>query len=239
MEMDGFNLVDAVLAALVLLSAFFAFYRGFVREALSVAGWVGAAVLAYTYFPTAKTWLAGYFAEGILLNIAAAGGVFLGALVVFWLIIHIVSSHVRNSPLNTLDRSLGFLFGVARGVVVIALVFLLGRYSIWDQDEGSPPEWLSGAASYTLIVYSADMVERLIPDDLMRLPPDAPSDLVPLGDRLRRAADAVPDPELLAQPPVAAEEGAIPDYDEDPTRLLDGVADGAGPAPDADAGTGR
>ena len=209
MDIVGINPVDVVLAAIVLLSAFFAFYRGFLREALAIAGWIGAGAVTWRYFADAREWLAPYIAHETLLSAAAGGGVFLGSLVVFWLAIHFIVARVQNSPLNALDRSLGFLFGLARGVAVIALLFLFGRYTFWNEGEKTAPGWLTGAASYTLIAYSADMIDRAIPDDLLGLPEAAPSDL------------------LLAQPPVASDDtGGGEVYADDPARLLDSLPTG-------------
>lgn len=231
--MSEFNWVDVVTAAIVLLSAFFAFYRGFLREALAIGGWIGAAAAAWYGHDDAKAWLEPWIPNENLLNAAAAGAVFLAALAVFWVIIHFVVARVRNSPLGALDRSLGFLFGVARGAAVVALLFLLGKYTFWDERGGEPPGWLANAASYTLIAWSAEMIERAIPEDLPGLSA-GPAPDAPFG-----GADA--DPERLAQPPVAgeaADSDSGPVYEDDPMRLLD-APPGAGEAldgPDAAAG---
>ncbi len=217
--MEGFNLVDIAAAVIVLLSAFFAFYRGFAREALAIAGWVGAAVVAYYFFGDARPWLAPYIENESLLAVATGGTLFVGSLIFFGLVVHYVAARIKKSPLSALDRSLGFLFGVARGIVVVALLFLLSKYTSWDEQEGTAPDWLANAASYTLIEYTADMVERTIPEDLLDLPPVAPSDMLQEDEWLD---DATPLPEQLAQPPVVDDGmGGEPVYEEDPARLLD------------------
>ena len=175
--MESFNVTDVAAAALVLASAFFAFQRGFVREAFAIAGWVGAAVAAWYGFPEVEVRLRPWIPGETLRWAVAGGGAFLVAVAVFALAIRFLSRSVRNSPLSALDRALGFLFGAARGVVVVALLFVLGKSTLWNTPEETP-QWLAGAASYSFIEYSAEMVERAIPEDLLS-PPDAPADPVP------------------------------------------------------------
>lgn len=191
-----FTLADAVVAAVVALSAFFAFYRGFVREALALAGWIGAAVVAWRYHGAAEPYLQPYIPDPNLSAAAAMAGLFLVSLVVFSVAVLLLSRAVRRTSLSMLDRSLGFLFGAARGAVVVALLFLLGKHTWWGEDSEAMPEWLSGAASRTLIEYAAEAIEEYIPGDIAPPPlPSDPADLVPPvepGD----AGDALPRDEL-------------------------------------------
>ena len=212
--MEGFNVVDAAVAALVLASAFFAFLRGFVREALAIAGWVGAAVVAWYGFPEVESWLRPLISSETLRWVVAGAGAFLVALAVFAFAVQFLSRGVRNSPLSALDRALGFLFGATRGVVVVALLFVLGKSTLWS-GPGETPGWLSDAASYTLIEYSAEMIERAIPEDLL------PAGVAPF--------DAVPDdaalPDIGDAPPVSEMEGVAPEYSSDDlTRVMDADA---------------
>lgn len=135
--MEGFTIVDAGVAVVIVFSAILAYSRGFVREALAIAGWIGAAILAYMFAPQA-TPLVGEIpvVKDFLDNCSAAtiagfAGVFALALVVFALFTPLFSAVVQRSALNALDQGLGFLFGALRGVllVVIALIiydFVLG-----------------------------------------------------------------------------------------------------------------
>ena len=219
--METVGWVDLGVAAVVLLSAIFAFYRGFVREVLAIAGWVGAAVFAVYYFDDVRPHVEPYLKDELLTDIATAAGLFLGSLVVFWLVIHFIVIRVKKSALNALDRSLGFVFGVARGVVVVALAFMLGEKMIWADEEYPRPEWVSGARSLPLIEYAATTMVALVPEE-WDLPLD---DLAPAP---------APSPEALAQPdvavPEASDEGAQYD-DAGMARLTDSVQDDAGAAP--------
>ncbi len=227
MEQQPFNIVDIVVVVLVLLSAVFAFYRGFVREILAIAGWGGAVVVTYFAYPHVRPYVEPYLPADWLVDGATIGGVFLVSLVVFWLIIHAIVVQVKDSPLNALDRSLGFLFGVARGVLIIALAFLVGQYTMWKDGEEQRPEWVSGARALPIIEYSANLIAAALPEDILNLPQSITDDM--RGGANAGASNGASEAEVetLAQPPVAvpAPDAAAEDqgYTESEDRAVENL----------------
>lgn len=130
--MDGFTLIDAVVAGIIVLSAVLAYSRGLVREVMAIAGWVGAAVLAFIFAPAAEPLvkelpvIGDFIGDNCELSIIAAfAGVFAIGLVIAALFTPLFSSVVQRSVLGGLDQALGFLFGVLRGIVLVAIAFLV------------------------------------------------------------------------------------------------------------------
>ena len=130
--MNGFTLIDGIAAGVILLSAILAYSRGFVREGMAIAGWVGAAVLAFVFAPTVQPlvkeipFLSKFLADSCELSIIAAfAAVFAVGLVVAALFTPLFSSVVQRSALGGLDQGIGFLFGVARGVLLVAVAFFV------------------------------------------------------------------------------------------------------------------
>ena len=130
--MEGFTVVDAVVAGLIVLSAILAYSRGFVREAMAIAGWVGAAILAFVFAPSAQPLIKELPMVGEFLSdscelsiIAAFAAVFAVGLVVASLFTPLFSSVVQRSALGGIDQALGFVFGVARGVILVGVAFLV------------------------------------------------------------------------------------------------------------------
>ncbi|MER5170338.1 CvpA family protein [Thioclava sp. GXIMD2076] len=139
--MDGFTIVDAIVAVIIILSAILAYSRGFVREALAIVGWIAAAVLAYIFADAARPLVAQIpvldrFLAGNC-DLATIGGfaaVFALALIVMSFITPLFASAVQRSALGGLDQGLGFLFGVIRGVVLVAVAFVVyDRVMVHDQ----------------------------------------------------------------------------------------------------------
>lgn len=130
--MDGFTIIDAIVAIVIILSAILAYSRGFVREGLAIAGWIAAAVLAYMFADAARPLIAQLPGVNSLLadscELAMIGGfaaVFALALVVFSILTPLFASAVQRSALGGLDQGLGFLFGVVRGVILVAVTLVV------------------------------------------------------------------------------------------------------------------
>ncbi|WBU55912.1 CvpA family protein [Paracoccus sediminicola] len=130
--MDGFTIIDGVVAAVIILSAILAYARGFVRESLAILGWIGAAVLAFIFAGTVRPMIAQipvleqFLGESCeLATIAAFAVVFALALVLFSIITPLFSSVVQRSALGGVDQGMGFLFGVARGILLVAIALIV------------------------------------------------------------------------------------------------------------------
>lgn len=130
--MEGFTIVDAIVAVIILVSAILAYGRGFVREVLAIAGWVAAAVVAFIFAPQAEPLiqqipvLDKFLGDSCELSIIAAfAGVFAVALIVMSIFTPLFSSAVQRSALGGLDQGLGFLFGVLRGILLVAVAFVV------------------------------------------------------------------------------------------------------------------
>ena len=141
--MEGFTWVDGAVALIVIVSALLAYGRGFVREALAIGGWIIAAIAAFALAPTAQPLMLeapviGEFLDGSceLSIVAAFAVVFAIALLIVGLFTPLLSSSIRDSALGTVDQMLGFLFGVARGVVLVAVALV--AYDRIATSEGVP-----------------------------------------------------------------------------------------------------
>ena len=129
--MEGFTLIDAVAAAVIVLSSILAYSRGLVRELMAIAGWVGAAILAFVFAPQAQPLVKELPVVGKFLQdscelsiIAAFAAVFAVGLIIAALFTPLFSSVVQRSALGGIDQGLGFLFGVVRGIILIVVAFI-------------------------------------------------------------------------------------------------------------------
>ncbi|ETX28319.1 CvpA family protein [Roseivivax isoporae] len=139
--MEGFTVIDAVVGVVIVLSALLAYSRGLVREALAIAGWVAAAILAFMFAPQVQPLVREVPVIGEFLSdscelsiIAAFAAVFALALIVVSLFTPVFASVVQRSALGGLDQGLGFLFGVARGILLVAIAFFVYETVITAQD---------------------------------------------------------------------------------------------------------
>jgi membrane protein required for colicin V production len=166
--MEGFTIIDAVVAVVILLSAILAYSRGVVRESLAILGWVAAAVLAFIFAPQAQPLikqipvLSDFLGDSCELSIIAAfAAVFALSLIVVSIFTSLFSSAVQRSALGGVDQALGFLFGVLRGIVLIAVAFVVYDRVIAG---GSVP-MVDDSRSAKVFASMQDPINGLMPQD--------------------------------------------------------------------------
>ena len=175
--MHSLNTIDLAVIAVIGISAIIAFLRGFVREMLTIGSWLGAGLVTLYGFPLLQpkfeTWVSSKLAADIVGGVA----LFLGSLIVFSILSHMIARLVRGSALTAVDRSLGLLFGLARGAILVSLAYML----IFTLDPGL----LKDAKTAPMMARGAEILRNLAPkelaDDLpqeLKLPstPDQTSD---------------------------------------------------------------
>ncbi len=139
-----FSIVDLVILGLILISALLATIRGFTREALAIASWVVAAIVAYMFYPQLVPLAKQYVSPRDAIAIAvSAGGIFLLTLIVAYMITARFSDMVLDSRIGALDRSLGFLFGAARGFLIAVVAY--GFFSFFAGQSAANYPWVKEA----------------------------------------------------------------------------------------------
>ncbi|HBB84594.1 MAG TPA: CvpA family protein [Sulfitobacter sp.] len=130
--MDGFTIIDGVVAVVIILSALLAYGRGLVRELMAIVGWIAAAVLAFLFAPQVEPlvrelpYVGEFLADSCELSVIGAFAlVFAAALIIVSLFTPLFSSLVHRSILGGVDQGLGFVFGVVRGVLLVAIAFFV------------------------------------------------------------------------------------------------------------------
>ena len=156
------NFTDIGVGVVLLVSALLAYVRGFVHEVLAVGGWIGAIFATIYGFPYVKPFARDLIDLQWVADLSAGTVVFIVSLVVLSIITRAISNRVQASMLNALDRSLGFLFGIARGAVLVSLAYVFVEMA---QPVSEQPPWLRSARSIPVIEAGARLLRSLIPDD--------------------------------------------------------------------------
>ncbi len=166
--MEGFTIIDAVVAVVIILSALLAYSRGFVRETLSIAGWVAAGVLAFMFAGQAEPLIreipiVGDFIESSceLARIAAFAAVFAIGLILMSFITPLFASIVQRSALGGIDQGLGFLFGVARGALLVGIALVVYDRVITDQ----AMPMIDDSRTARIFARMQDSINDTIPED--------------------------------------------------------------------------
>ncbi len=125
MDATHFNSVDYFILAILAISILISFFRGFIREVISLVIWVLAAVIAFEFAESLSLhFLKDYIASSGLRYLASFASIFLVVLIVGALVNIIVSSILDKAGIGSMDRLLGIFFGAARGVLVVAIMLM-------------------------------------------------------------------------------------------------------------------
>ena len=203
-----FTVLDGILVLIMLASALLAMIRGFTREVFSIGSWVAAAAATYFLWDDVMPFAQRYIEDRNLALGVTVAGIFFLTLLVVSIITMRISDFVLDSKAGPLDRTLGFLFGAARGLILVVIAVLFLNFFIAPERQ---PVWIAEAKS-------KPWLDGLGNDLMNRLPEDPEREIM---ERFRGQQG-----EQTGTPPAGDDAVPVPDA---------GPADGAGDAPAEDA----
>ena len=161
------TLLDFILIAVMLVSAVLAMIRGFSREIFSIISWGVAAAAAFFFFPAVTPMVMNVAGDMIgnsqtVASIAAAAGIFLVVLIIVSYLTMLIADFIVDSRIGALDRTLGFIFGAARGALLV-IVALMGFLWLANNNE---PGWIANAKSKPMMVAIGTSLRDALPEDL-------------------------------------------------------------------------
>ena len=211
------NGLDLAVGIILLISALLAFMRGFVHEVLSMAAWIGAVLAAVQGLPFVRPYVRKVIDIDWAADAAAAVTIFLVVLLILSIITNAVARSIQKSALNNLDRALGFVFGLARAVVILGVGLII---TDWLTDRR--PTWMARAKTLPVIEMAASGLKAVVPASFLAARDTAKDGAVP--DRILDSKQAlerliVPVPQSTAPASVRPEGG----YDDKDRSTLDSL----------------
>ena len=213
------NPVDFAIIGVVLLSAIFSFARGFVREALSIVAWAGAAYITIVGFDWVFGQVELHVHNPLLSQVIAGFGLFVASLIVLTVITSVIARLVHFTGLTPIDRTLGFIFGLTRGAFLVCVAYLL--LVMFVQQDDWPP-LIRDARSGPYLQEGAGVLKSFLPENFKVKSADAFDQLfAPSGDLAKKASNALANPTPTAT--VKSGTAAVPNYPANDRRDLDRV----------------
>lgn len=154
-------ILDLVVLGVVIISALLAAVRGFTREVLAIVAWVTAVAAASFLHPAVLPLVKGYIANNTVALIAAIGSIFIVTLIVVSIVTVKISDLILDSRIGALDRSLGFLFGAARGFLICAIGWVFLSWLL----QGKNPDWAVEARTRPALENTGDSLITMLPDN--------------------------------------------------------------------------
>jgi membrane protein required for colicin V production len=159
-HLRAMNVLDIIVIVVIALSALLAFARGFVKEALSILSWVGAAAATVYGLRYVRPYADQLISSPMIASAVASIAIFVVSLIVISIVTSAIARRVKSSSLSALDRSLGFLFGAARGIVLACLGVLVISWTIPEPDW---PGWMRDSKTRPYLANGADYLKSLVP----------------------------------------------------------------------------
>ena len=176
MDFSLLNGFDYFVLSIIVLSSLIALTRGFIQTIMSFIAWIGSIFVAVYLFPHLQPIVAESVSNEIVANSLTFIGTYIASLIVFIIIgfqLLMVAEAFRFGPI---DRSLGLAFGIARGVVLVTVLFIgitffLSLFGMHDDDmtasnQSNTPDWLAEAQTYNMLRISAGTALDMVPDDV-------------------------------------------------------------------------
>lgn len=160
--MEDLSTVDINIIIIVAISTILALFRGLTREVLAITGWILAAYAALFIGPLVSPYLGAYIKVEWLASAICLILIFIIVLTVFSLFSRNISHSMQKSSIGALDRTLGLLFGVVRGMFLVSLAYLL-LLLILEKDQ--QPEWITKAKLFPAVQLGANTLYQIIPTD--------------------------------------------------------------------------
>src|SRR6218665_2652742 len=153
--------LDCLIVLIIVVSAGYAAWRGFLWETLTIFAWVAAAFACLYFGPYIVPMMRSLVAEAWLASLLAYAGVFLAVFIPLAFMSHRFSESVKHSPIGPLDRAAGVAFGVVRGLVLVGLAYLAFTYFVPIR---SQPRWLTEAELLPAVQSTAEALLSVVPD---------------------------------------------------------------------------
>ena len=211
------NALDLAIIAVIALSALFAFARGFVREALSIVAWVGAAAITLYGFNKVYAVIVKFVTTPLLADLVAGAGLFVISLIVLTIATGYVARFVDGSALSPIDRTLGLIFGLARGVVLVCLAYFVVDVSLPQNER---PPWLKEAKSERFLANGANMLRQALPESLQIKSVGLASDAQRTLERAQDVQRAMQPEPLAVKPPANQAPSYKPSEQREMDRLI-------------------
>lgn len=162
MENLPISLLDVAVIGIIVVSGLFALFRGFVHEVLSVASWIGAGFVTLWGFHPLLPHVQKFINIPFVAELVTGFALFVVTLGLLMVLIRSICKHVRESTFGPLDRSLGFLFGLLRGSVIVCIAWIALFVFLMPQDEGWPVD-VERAKTRPAIQQGSAILVKLLP----------------------------------------------------------------------------
>lgn len=153
--------VDLLIIAIIIISALISLVRGFVKESLSLASWIFAGFIALRYFTPLADLLEPYIESPTIRTGSGFAILFVCSLIIGAIVNYMASQAVTKTGLTGTDKSLGVVFGAARGLLIVTMLVLLAGLTPMPSEP-----WWNDSAMIEFFSEMANWIKDILPQDV-------------------------------------------------------------------------
>jgi membrane protein required for colicin V production len=161
-------ITDIVVIGIILVSGLLALFQGLVKEVLSIAAWVGAIYATIYGFAPARPIVKDIVPWPEAVDLATGTILFIGSLILLSIGAHLISKILHSAGAGVLDRTLGFVFGLFRGVLMVVVLFIGISWYVSNADQ---PRWFANSRTLPLTASAATYLVSVAPEDIRKVLP--------------------------------------------------------------------
>lgn len=167
-------ITDIIVLTIIGISALIAYLRGFIRESLTILSMIGATIASFYLGPLCSPIVASWFGEegaklfgiipySILAGAISYGGIFIIVIIALSILAHILAESAEEMGLGPADKTVGVVFGIARGLFVLAILYLPFHILLGDKTKES---WFQDSKTHVYVEKAADWMQAFLPGDV-------------------------------------------------------------------------
>jgi len=157
------TILDGVLLGIMLISAFLAMIRGFIREVFSIGTWIAAAAAALFFHSLLVPYVEPYVGNDLLSQAISAAAVFFVTLILVSFVTIRISDFILDSGVGPIDRTLGFMFGALRGLLIVVVALMLFNGLVQREKR---PTWVTNAKSLPILSEIGGRITAALPENI-------------------------------------------------------------------------
>jgi membrane protein required for colicin V production len=163
MDIQSFSVVDVCIVVAVFISTIFGWCRGATKETLSLLSWIGSIVLSVVIFPHVKGIARANISHGLIADFVTACVLFVSFLTLLSVFNYVCSNFVKKSAISNVDKFLGAIFGIVRGIIFVAAVDMTASQWLLN---GDVPEFLEKSKLRSQVINVANSIIIMFPNSL-------------------------------------------------------------------------
>ena len=161
---NNLNNTDFIVMLIILLAMLHGYFRGFIREVLSIFSIFFSGYLSIYFYPNISLFIKKYIEMGIITDIVSLSVLFFFIYSCFGILIKTLVKKINSTSLEIFDKNFGILFGFIKAMVLLSVLNIILVLTVWKK---TYPSWVIESRSFNVIRYSSNVILKITPSSTL------------------------------------------------------------------------